>query len=216
MCYIHFFCYCFYKLCRTAEQLDLFSRVSVDHTAQSRGTGSEAWVSQVSDNFVTWTVLLFFFFFLSTLNFRASAARIVIHCSMKKCPKAGISSLMLRDQSLAESRCQMALCETGNWEPLCLESAVCKCYPALGSYRALHTDTRTFFPSTASLPVLLQSTQQFPDQEMVAVVVGTSHYREPLCQPLGPPENTWICLMCTMTAHVMLGLPSAWPSTLGN
>lgn len=63
-----FFCYCFYKLCRTAEQLDLFSRVSVDHTAQSRGTGSEAWVSQVSDNSVTWTVLLFFFSFWALLT----------------------------------------------------------------------------------------------------------------------------------------------------
>lgn len=157
----------------------------------------------------------FYFSFLSTLNFSASAARIVIYCTMKKCPKAGISYLMLRDQSLAESRCQMALCKTGNWELLCLEIVVCKCYPALGSYRALHTDTRTVFLPTASLPVLPQSTKQFPDQEMVTVVVGVSHHRGPLCQPFESPENTWICLMYTMRPSILQGLPSAWPSTLG-
>lgn len=138
----------------------------------------------------------FYFSFLSTLNFSASAACIVIHCT----PKARISCLKLRDQSLAESRCQTAFHKTGNWELLYLEGVLCKCYPALGSYCALHSDTRTFFLPTASLPFLPQATQQFPDQEMVAAVVGMRRHWGPLCQPFGPPESTWICLMFTMRA----------------
>ena len=42
-------------------QLHVFCRVSVDHTAQSRGTGPNAQVGQISEICVTWTVLLLAF-----------------------------------------------------------------------------------------------------------------------------------------------------------